>query len=229
MMQDFWRWYERHHTLNVAIAAALFALQLVHLVWLTGEPLAERVFGEPLFHLEAPLRWLIILVDYTEIPALISVSLIYINDLRKQGASLKPILYLLFLNSQLLHIFWITDEFVVSSGAGATSSLPVWLAYVAILIDYLELPVIYDTIRRAGRHASRRRPRGGPQPRGLVARPWRRDGAVGPAASASALPEAACGATHGDRGCAAAAGRRRRMCSAFQSRICKAHLTRPGR
>ena len=148
MMQDFWRWYERHHTLNVAIAAALFGLQLVHLVWLTGEPLAERVLGEPLFHPSGPPRWLIVLVDYTEIPALISVSLVYINDLRKRGASLKPILYLLFLNSQLLHIFWITDEFVVSSGAGGTSSLPVWLAYVAILIDYLELPVIYDTFRR---------------------------------------------------------------------------------
>jgi hypothetical protein len=148
MLQDFWRWYERHHALNVAIAAALFALQLVHLVWLAGEPLADRIFGEPLLHPEGPLRWLIVLVDYTEIPALISVSLLYINDLRKQGASLKPILYLIFLNSQFLHIFWITDEFVVSSGAGETSSLPAWLAYVAILIDYLELPVIYDTFRR---------------------------------------------------------------------------------
>ena len=28
------------------------------------------------------------------------------------------------------------------------SALPIWLAYVAILIDYLELPVIYDTVRR---------------------------------------------------------------------------------
>jgi hypothetical protein len=147
-MRDFWRWYERHHTLNVTIAAALFALQLVHLVWLAGEPLADRVFGEPLFHLGGPLRWLIVLVDYTEIPALLSVSLVYINDLRKQGTSLKPILYLIFLNSQFLHIFWITDEFVVSSGAGETSSLPAWLAYIAILIDYLELPVIYDTMRR---------------------------------------------------------------------------------
>ena len=148
MMQDFWRWYERHHTLNVAIAAGLFGLQLVHLIWLTGEPLAELILGEPLFHADGPSRWLIILVDYTEIPALISVSLVYINDLRKRGMSLKPLLYLLFLNSQLLHIFWITDEFVVSSGAGETSSLPVWLAYVAILIDYLELPVIYDTMKR---------------------------------------------------------------------------------
>lgn len=148
MMQDFWRWYERHHALNVMIAAALFGLQIVHLVWLTADPLAARLFGDPFFHPDGPLRWLIVLVDYTEIPALISVSLIYINDLRKQGPSLKPILYLLFLNSQFLHIFWITDEFVVSSGAGEPSALPIWLAYVAILIDYLELPVIYDTVRR---------------------------------------------------------------------------------
>ena len=44
MMQDFWRWYERHHALNVTIAGTLFGLQLVHLVWLTGDPLADRLF-----------------------------------------------------------------------------------------------------------------------------------------------------------------------------------------
>ena len=147
-MQDFWRWYERHYALNVAIAAGLFLLQLVHLVWLTGQPLADRALGEALFDVEGPLRWLIVLVDYTEIPALLSVSLVYVNELRTRGASLKPILYLVFLNSQWLHIFWITDEFVVASGNGESTALPVWLAYVALLIDYLELPVIYDTVKR---------------------------------------------------------------------------------
>ena len=147
-MQDFWRWYERHYRLNVAIAAGLFLLQLVHLVWLTGQPLAERVLGEALFDVSGPLQWVIVLVDYTEVPALVSVSLVYINDLRRHGASLKPLLYLLFLNSQWLHIFWITDEFVVAAGSGAATALPVWLAYVALLIDYLELPVIYDTVKR---------------------------------------------------------------------------------
>ena len=34
------------------------------------------------------------------------------------------------------------------AGAGAGTALPVWLAWVAILIDYLELPVIYDTLRK---------------------------------------------------------------------------------
>jgi len=146
--RDFWRWYERHYTVNVAVAACLFGLQLVHLVWLTGQPLAEHVLGDAIFTADGPLRWLIVLIDYTEIPALLSVSLVYVNDLR-QGASIRPVLYLLFLNSQWLHIFWITDEFVVSSAEGDSSALPAWLAYVAILIDYLELPVIYDTVMRA--------------------------------------------------------------------------------
>lgn len=146
-MREFWTWYERHYKLNVTIAAVLFGLQLVHLVWLTGEPLAGRVLGDPLFEAEGPLTWLIILVDYTEIPALGSVSLVYLHELRG-GFSWKPVLYLAFLNSQWLHIFWITDEFVVSAGSGEGTALPAWLAYVALMIDYLELPVIWDTVRR---------------------------------------------------------------------------------
>ena len=146
-MQRFWSWYERHYTLNVSVAAGLFALQLVHLVWLTADPLWSKLFGEALFTIDKPYSWPLYLVDYTEVPALISVSLIYVNELRK-GFSWRPVLFLVFLNSQWLHIFWITDEFVVESNDGRATVLPVWLAYVAILIDYLELPVIVDTVRR---------------------------------------------------------------------------------
>ena len=49
-MQDFWRWYNRHYALNVTIAAALFTLQIIHLVWLTFDPLWFKVFGDPLVH-----------------------------------------------------------------------------------------------------------------------------------------------------------------------------------
>ena len=147
-MKRFWDWYERHYTLNVTVAAALFTLQIVHLVWLTLDPLWAKVFGDPLIVVEKPYSWPLLLVDYTEIPALIMVSLVYLNELRS-GFALKPVLFLLFLNSQWLHIFWITDEFVVASNQNAnTGSLPTWLAYVAILIDYLELPVIYDTFSK---------------------------------------------------------------------------------
>jgi len=146
---SFWAWYERHYTLNVSIAAALFVLQLLHLYWLGTDVIAQRALGQSFWDPSDGVEWALFVVDYTEIPVLVSVSLVYLNELRR-GFSPKPLLFLLFLNTQWLHIFWITDEFVVNkfSGDPAASSLPAGLAWVAILIDYLELPVIYDTLRR---------------------------------------------------------------------------------
>jgi hypothetical protein len=143
--RNFWSWYERNYLLNVAIASALFVLQLVHLTWLGADPIAQRLAHESFFTPEGLLRYLIYLVDYAEIPALIAVSLVYVNELRQRFAW-TPLLFLLFLNSQWLHIFWITDEYVAAELSGP--SLPGWLAWVAILIDYLELPVIFDTLKR---------------------------------------------------------------------------------
>jgi len=146
---NFWDWYERHYTLNVSIAAGLFVLQLLHLYWLGTDVIAQRAFGESFWDPSSAVEWGLYVVDYTEIPVLVSVSLVYVNELRK-GFGWKPLLFLIFLNSQWLHIFWITDEFVVTkfNGEEAASSLPDALAWVAILIDYAELPVIYDTLRR---------------------------------------------------------------------------------
>jgi hypothetical protein len=147
--ERFWRWYERHYTLNVTLAAALFLLQVAHLVWLTGQVVAARLTGEALFTLAGPFRWALVLVDYTEVPALLSVSLVYLNELRRRW-DWRPLAMLVLLNSQWLHIFWITDEFVASSFEESSSSaLPSWLAWVAILIDYLEVPVMIDTAWRA--------------------------------------------------------------------------------
>jgi hypothetical protein len=163
-IEVFFRWYERHYTVNVAVAAGLFVLQLVHLYWLTASVIAQRLVGESYFNPGGIIYYAVLVIDYTEIPALFSVSLIYLNELRK-AFSWKPLLFLLFLNSQWLHIFWITDEFVVTAfeGGAAKTSLPGWLAWVAILIDYLELPVIYDTLRRLA--ASLREQRIGQLPR----------------------------------------------------------------
>ena len=147
MLKQFWAWYERHYVLNVSIAAGLFGLQIVHLIWLTLDPLWLKVFGDSVIAIDKPYSWPLYLVDYTEIPALITVSLVYLNELRK-GFAWWPLIFLLFLNTQWLHIFWITDEFVVATNDVQATVLPVWLAYVAILIDYLELPVIVDTLRK---------------------------------------------------------------------------------
>ena len=116
-------------------------MQLVHLYWLTTHVVTFRLWGLDLF--SPPPFWetLIIFVDYTEIPALITTSLVYINA-QRQKANFKNLLYLTFINIQFLHIFWITDEFVLET------ILPFYLAWFAIIIDYLELPVIFETIKK---------------------------------------------------------------------------------
>lgn len=149
MWEKFWKWYNKHLLLNTGIAAGLFILQLVHLYWLTTHVVFHRVFEVSLWNPSPFLEWLLIFIDYTEIPALITTSLVYINELRKKY-NFKNILYLIFLNSQFLHIFWITDEFVEArlTGAPELTILPIWLAFIAIAIDYLELPVIFETLKK---------------------------------------------------------------------------------
>lgn len=151
MLQKFWNWYEKNLALNLGIAGFLFALQIVHLLWLTTDVVLVKLVGETGFHIHPTgiVEKLILIVDYLEIPAIISTSLVYINDYRKTKSQ-KSLLYLFFINSQWLHLFWITDEFVVDVFTGNTtaSHLPPFLAWIAIGIDYLELPVIYDTVKR---------------------------------------------------------------------------------
>ncbi|MBA2753135.1 MAG: hypothetical protein H0U40_01555 [Chloroflexia bacterium] len=146
-VRRFWQWYERHDRLTVGITLGLFLLQLVHLYWLTTDVVWFRLTGDRLLSLDGFFEYVVLLVDYTEIPALITTSLVYLNDLRK-GFTWKSLVFLLFLNSQWLHIYWITDEFVVNASTGNTSLVDGWLAWVAIGIDYLELPVIVDLARR---------------------------------------------------------------------------------
>lgn len=107
-----------------------------------------RLFGESYFNLTGVWQVFIIVVDYTEIPALILTSLVYINEFR-EGKKVKSLIYLFLLNVQWIHLFWITDEVVLEQFTGvAPILLPVWLSWLAIGIDYLELPVILDTSKK---------------------------------------------------------------------------------
>ena len=148
----FWAWYERHYVLTLAVTTFLFALQVIHLWWLATHVIALRLIGRSFFETSPLFETIIVLVDYTEIPALVSTTFLYFYDLRK-NFSWKAVAFIVFLNSQWLHLFWITDEFVVDQfqGGGRGTVLPVWLAWVAILIDYLELPVIVDTFVKLGK------------------------------------------------------------------------------
>ncbi len=149
MVQRFWNWYEKHLILNISVALFLFLLQIIHLYWLGGHVISERLTGQSHVNFTGIWYYLILIVDYTEIPALISTALIYINELRK-GYTFKNVFYLLLLLSQVLHIFWITDEYVVEvfTANVTVSHFSGITAWIAILIDYLEVPVIIDTVRR---------------------------------------------------------------------------------
>ena len=147
LFDRFWAWYERNLTFNLAFASFLFVWQVVHLYWLAAHVIAVRLTGHSFFDLTPFWYRFIIIVDYTEIPALVSTGFIYVNELRR-GFRVKSSLYLAFLLLQIFHMFWITDEFVVTSFNGAGTILPFWLAWVAISIDYLEVPVMIDTLKK---------------------------------------------------------------------------------
>ena len=124
-------------------------LQLIHLYWLFEHVVVSRLFGISLFSLSPVWQVLLVFVDYLEIPVIISVSIVYIHKLRN-GFSWGPLVLLFLLNSQWLHILWITDGFVIETFTSSALLLwPMWLAWVAIGIDYLELPVMYDMVKRA--------------------------------------------------------------------------------
>lgn len=157
MFSSFWNWYQRHYLLNLSVAAGLFAVQLFHLYWLFTDVVLFRLTGQSYFTF--PEIWGIIstFLDYSEIPAIISTSLLYIHLLRQKFTA-KNFLYLLFINIQWIHILWITDEMVIERFAahGQLFHWPVLAAWIAIIIDYLELPVIYDTAGRLASEISRR-------------------------------------------------------------------------
>ncbi|MSU44725.1 hypothetical protein EXS45_00900 [Candidatus Nomurabacteria bacterium] len=151
MLNNFWRWYEKNYRIIAPLTALLFLLQIVHLYWMTTDVVFFRVFGNPFWDPGAFWNTIIALVDYTEIPAIISSSVFYVHQYRQdKNLKWRSIFFLFLINSQWLHLFWITDEVIYAQFAGtAAVIIPAWLSWVAILIDYLELPVMYDTIKKA--------------------------------------------------------------------------------
>ena len=147
----FWHRYEN---LNLRIAFALISLQLIHLYWLTADVVIQRITGESVLGVPqgSPLFIFFIIIDYVEIPALIAGLTYYaLGVYNHEKNSTKNILLLAMLAIQVFHIFWITDEVVYDSFFGAPSDaveIPYYAAWVAILIDYLELPVIVDLFYR---------------------------------------------------------------------------------
>jgi hypothetical protein len=147
----FWHRYEN---LNLKIAFVLISLQLIHLYWLTADVVIQRITGESVLGVQqgSPLFIFFIIIDYVEIPALIAGLTYYSLSIYKhEKRATKNVLLLSMLAIQVFHIFWITDDVVYDSFFGSpldSVEIPYYAAWVAILIDYLELPVIFDLFYR---------------------------------------------------------------------------------
>jgi hypothetical protein len=145
----FWKRYE---SLNLKIAFVLISLQLVHLYWLTADVVVKRITGDSAFGLtvSGPLLAFFIVIDYIEIPALVSGLTYYALSIYNRENARRNTLLLTLLAVQVFHIFWITDDVVYDTFFGTSSAveIPYYAAWIAILIDYLELPVIADLFYR---------------------------------------------------------------------------------
>ncbi|MBX4191505.1 MAG: hypothetical protein KW804_01755 [Candidatus Doudnabacteria bacterium] len=148
MIDKFWSWYNRHYLFTLTVTSFLFVLQTFHLYWLFTDVVLFKITGQSFFIF--PPFWGVIstVLDYTEIPALISTSLVYINQYRLTRDR-KNFWYLIALNIQWLHLFWITDQVVIEQfGQHSFLHWGTIVAWIAILIDYAELPVMYDTAKK---------------------------------------------------------------------------------
>lgn len=138
-------WY-RYENLNLKITFILISLQLLHLYWLTTDVVLQRIYGESFLIFPKALLPVFVVIDYIEIPALISGMTFYSLSIYKhQKNSWKNSLFLALLAVQVVHIFWITDEIVYDAFFETRLvEFPLYIAWIAILIDYLELPVMAD-------------------------------------------------------------------------------------
>ena len=148
LSNNFSVWYKKNYKINLYITAGLFVWQLAHLYWMFADIILFRLFGQEFWQVGKLGNFIISIVDYTEIPALVLSSLFYFHELQK-NFHWKNVLFLFLINSQWFHLFWITDEVVYAQFTGTSALLlPLWLSWLAILIDYLEIPVIYDTLKK---------------------------------------------------------------------------------
>ena len=153
MFNKFINFYLRYQNINLKISFILISLQLLHLYWLTTDVVIYRLTGIDYFIELSDFILLFIIIDYIEIPALVSGIIYYffalIYDKKEKEKRIKNTVLLILLAIQSIHIFWITDEIVYSTFVGSDLIyMPEYFAWIAILIDYLELPVIYDLLKR---------------------------------------------------------------------------------
>ena len=121
------------------------AMQIFHLQWLTTDVIMPKLYNISIDTSFSYGTVFYLFADIVEIPAIITRSYLYVISLNKKYSS-KNLLLLLILNSQWLHIFWITNTFLVNNITESVTEWNYFLSWVAIAIDFLEIPVLIDSV-----------------------------------------------------------------------------------
>lgn len=146
----FWkrvaRFYEGYEGLGLKFTFFIISLQIIHLYWLTTTVVIKRLFAENFFAFPQVPTLLFVFIDYIEIPALFTGMVFYALQIHGRGGKVwKNWLFLSLLAVQVFHIFWITDDVVYRTLFNTVAiQIPALVAWVAIFVDYLELPVMAD-------------------------------------------------------------------------------------
>ncbi len=129
--------YESYNKTLIKFTTILISSQIVHLIWLTYVATIPYFLFQEIWYL--PENFLFAAIDYLEIPALTLTSLYYIVNLSKKNILLLTAIFL-----QFIHIAWITDTFILENANDIGFAI-----YIVILIDYSEIPVIIDFIKKS--------------------------------------------------------------------------------
>jgi len=145
MLKKIVDFYKRYEKLGLKITFILISLQILHLYWLTSDVVLLRALGESFFAFPQIPVPVLVAIDYLEIPALFSGLIFYGLRVYRGKEPRRNLLLLVLLAVQVFHIFWITDEILYDVLFSTVPIvIPVYLAWTAIMIDYLEIPVILD-------------------------------------------------------------------------------------
>src|SRR5438093_13508254 len=115
-VQKFINFYHRYENLNLKITFFLISLQILHLYWLTTDVVLQKIFGHSFFLMPKSLLPIFVVIDYIEIPALISAIIFYSYSIRTKESDAKMnYLFMGMLGVQFFHLFWITHQVVYTS------------------------------------------------------------------------------------------------------------------
>ena len=97
-MQKIVNFWYRYENLNLKITFILISLQLLHLYWLTTDVVLQRIYGESFLLFPKVLLPVFVVIDYIEIPALVSGITFYsLSVYKHQKNSWKNSLFLALL------------------------------------------------------------------------------------------------------------------------------------